>query len=75
MLRETFNSSDLSLLAIVTDEKGPNAGDNYTVLLWNEGQAYKTHSFHVMNAYATARDWCFNTHGGVYADPNKPNFY
>ena len=55
-------------IAIITDDKGPHEHDNYTVLLWDKGAAYKTHSFHIANAAAIADDWCFNSHGGVYVN-------
>ena len=55
-------------IAIITDEKGPHKHDNYTVLLWDNGAAYKTHSFHIANAGAIANDWCYNAHDGVYVN-------
>ena len=54
-------------IAIVTREAGPCDGDNYTILLWDDGAAYKTHSFHIANATAIANDWVYDSHGGVYA--------
>lgn len=60
--------SEGSRIAIVTDEKGPNPGDNYTVLLWDNGTALMTHSFHIANATAIANDWVYNAHDGVYVN-------
>ena len=59
-------SSNGTRIAIITDEKGPLDGDNYTILLWDNGATYKTHSFHIANAAAIANDWCYDAHGGVY---------
>ena len=58
--------SNGALVAIVTNEEGPNEGDNYTVLLWDSGVAYKCHSWHIANATAIANDWVHDSHGGVY---------
>lgn len=55
-------------IAIVTREQGPNEGDNYTVLLWDGGAAYKCHSWHVANATAIANDWLYDAHGGTYVN-------